>query len=104
MHFHPNWENLDLTNLTSYIRDLLPLPFVIYTNRPFDSRAAEKLGGSDMGLMDKANEMKEQAAGLADKAKEMAEKVPGGEGISEKIDEVTDKIPGAGDGEAEAEE
>ena len=30
-----------------------------------------------MGLMDKANEMKDQAAGLADKAKEMAEKVPG---------------------------
>lgn len=58
-----------------------------------------------MGLMDKANEMKDQAAGLADKAKEMAEKVPGGEAISEKIDAVTDKVPGMGDGEgAEAAE
>lgn len=57
-----------------------------------------------MGLMDKANEMKDQATGLADKAKEMAEKVPGGEAISEKIDAVTDKIPGAGEGEAEAAE
>lgn len=57
-----------------------------------------------MGLMDKANEMKDQAAGLADQAKEMAEKVPGGEAISEKIDQVTDKIPGVGDGEAAEEE
>ena len=55
-----------------------------------------------MGLMDTANEMKDQAAGLADKAKDMAEKVPGGEGISDKIDDVTSKIPGMGEGEAEA--
>lgn len=57
-----------------------------------------------MGLMDKANEMKEQAAGLADQAKEMAEKVPGGEAISEKIDAVTDKVPGMGGEEAAEEE
>ena len=53
-----------------------------------------------MGLMDKANEMKDKAGDLAETAKGMAEKVPGGEKISEKIDDVTDKIPGAGGDEA----
>lgn len=60
-----------------------------------------------MGILDKANEMKDKAAGLADQAKDLAAKVPGGEGIADKIDEVTSKIPGMGEGaaeEAEAEE
>lgn len=57
-----------------------------------------------MGIMDKANEMKEKAAGLADQAKDLASKVPGGEGIAEKIDDVTSKIPGMGDAEGAVEE
>jgi len=57
-----------------------------------------------MGMLDKANEMKNKAAGLADQAKDMASKVPGGEGIADKIDEVTSKVPGmATEGTEEAE-
>ena len=50
-----------------------------------------------MGIFDKANELKDQAAGAADKAKDLASKVPGGDKVADKIDDVTSKIPGAGD-------
>ena len=57
-----------------------------------------------MGMFDKANELKDQAAGMADKAKDVAAKVPGGEAIADKIDGVTSKIPGVGEAQAAAEE
>lgn len=57
-----------------------------------------------MGMFDKVNELKDQAAGMADKAKDLASKVPGGEGIAEKIDDATAKIPGMGDAQAAVEE
>lgn len=57
-----------------------------------------------MGMFDKVNELKDQAAGMADKAKDLASKVPGGEGIAEKIDDATSKIPGMGDAQAAVEE
>lgn len=57
-----------------------------------------------MGMFDKVNELKDQAAGMADKAKDLASKVPGGEGIADKIDDATSKIPGMGDAQAAVED
>lgn len=54
-----------------------------------------------MGIFDKVNELKDQAAGAAEKAKDLASKVPGGDKIADKIDDVSSKIPGVGDAEAE---
>lgn len=60
-----------------------------------------------VGMFDKVNELKEQAAGMAEQAKDVASKVPGGEGIAAKIDDVTSKVPGmdtAGEAAEEAAE